>query len=580
MKLVLFFIVMIGSTLGQDTVVDQVLKVLHANGRKHLSVNSGGQSSTNLMTFVQDLASKITKYEMTLELNKDELDFWKDTTLVVTSANQTETWPSVFELISLTKVMTTFFIIMDGQDEASVMKLAEEKLKEHPGSSYFFLAINLESGLIWKQVITIKNAFNPIINPLKLDQQHKIVEEYNLQGLEIKSISLDWQPMFAMENCDENSQFCESKGYLADLVNIIGDMVNFTVRIDREPELNWGVAPISGPPNISGTWGGVVGSVMSQDEYQMSMSTWYIHVSRKDMFDFVQLFRDFRLLVLKPRPPEYDIDLFIRPFSRNAWIAIGCLSLGVLILVNVPSLIVGSYAESTSRRMFSIIGWIMFVLVEVYYSGALTMFFTSESVPPFETRIGAIRAYPEWKLMYRSGSDINYLPYVSSGDPDYTRFWEISLQNPHDHVYPSLETAMDRVVSERVVVDVQTQTLREYLKTHSEVSNQIQTIVDGGASQYGLVFGKNSPLTPMFNQAVQKLREFGVLEKLDLKWMGAKNVGGNSNIATSLTLITIDRVVLVFTIMVITIIAVFVTLGIEFTWSNWISHKINFIPNV
>ena len=42
----------------------------------------------------------------------------------------------------------------------------------------------------------------------------------------------------------------------------------------------------------------------------------------------------------------------------------------------------------------------MFLLVQIYYSGALTMFFTSEVPLPLETTKEVIRS-PDWKLIYQ-----------------------------------------------------------------------------------------------------------------------------------------------------------------------------------
>ena len=47
------------------------------------------------------------------------------------------------------------------------------------------------------------------------------------------------------------------------------------------------------------------------------------------------------------------------------------------------------------------VGWIMFLLVQIYYSGALTMFFTSETPLPFETTKEVIRSHPDWKMVYQ-----------------------------------------------------------------------------------------------------------------------------------------------------------------------------------
>ena len=45
----------------------------------------------------------------------------------------------------------------------------------------------------------------------------------------------------------------------------------------------------------------------------------------------------------------------------------------------------------------------MFVLVNAYYGGALTMFFSSEKTVELENLRDVMRAYPEWALMVQKG---------------------------------------------------------------------------------------------------------------------------------------------------------------------------------
>ena len=49
--------------------------------------------------------------------------------------------------------------------------------------------------------------------------------------------------------------------------------------------------------------------------------------------------------------------------------------------------------------------WTFFVLLNAYYGGALTMFFTSEANIPFTSIDDVMEAYPTWKLKMRGGDD-------------------------------------------------------------------------------------------------------------------------------------------------------------------------------
>ena len=40
------------------------------------------------------------------------------------------------------------------------------------------------------------------------------------------------------------------------------------------------------------------------------------------------------------------------------------------------------------------------------YGGAMTMFFASEIVPPFENLRDVLKAFPEWNIVFISGNEI------------------------------------------------------------------------------------------------------------------------------------------------------------------------------
>ena len=72
------------------------------------------------------------------------------------------------------------------------------------------------------------------------------------------------------------------------------------------------------------------------------------------------------------------------------------------------------------RDVVSLTGWLFFVLLYAYYSGALTMFFTSEPSVPFDTRREGMRMYPDWELIIIEGNHHYYEEKARSGDPDFS----------------------------------------------------------------------------------------------------------------------------------------------------------------
>ena len=63
-----------------------------------------------------------------------------------------------------------------------------------------------------------------------------------------------------------------------------------------------------------------------------------------------------------------------------------------------------------------------FILVNAFYGGAMTMFFSSEITLPFETIGDVMGTYPTWNLMVDGGSDAIYRAKAVDGDRDYIDF--------------------------------------------------------------------------------------------------------------------------------------------------------------
>ena len=72
--------------------------------------------------------------------------------------------------------------------------------------------------------------------------------------------------------------------------------------------------------------------------------------------------------------------------------------------------------------MIVLFSWYFFNLLNAYYGGAMTMFFTSEATLPFETMKDVIGAYPGWKLMMQSGNEIYFISRALDGDPYFNTF--------------------------------------------------------------------------------------------------------------------------------------------------------------
>ena len=105
---------------------------------------------------------------------------------------------------------------------------------------------------------------------------------------------------------------------------------NFTWKSYKDLDGNWGVTPTDGVYNRSGTWSGVMGSIVN-GEYHISLNQWFWKFDRYELLDFVGTNSDYDALAITPSPPEVDFQLFIRPFKHETWLG---LSVTLIISLN------------------------------------------------------------------------------------------------------------------------------------------------------------------------------------------------------------------------------------------------------
>ena len=91
------------------------------------------------------------------------------------------------------------------------------------------------------------------------------------------------------------------------------------------------------------------------------------------------------MLVLTPQSLEVDLGLFIRPFQREAWVLVAAGSAIIIIMMLISNALINNYEKTDGYLITAFTAWIFVVLVNAYYGGAMTMFFSSEPTVPFNT---------------------------------------------------------------------------------------------------------------------------------------------------------------------------------------------------
>jgi hypothetical protein len=189
-------------------------------------------------------------------------------------------------------------------------------------------------------------------------------------------------------------------------------------------------------------------------------------------------------------------------------------------LANVVTFYVTPNSNNSNGKqiMFTTL-WYFFVLLNVFYGGALTMFFTSTITIPFEGIVDVMREYPDWKLMFKAGSEVDFsLP--ASDDPDYAEYWTRAQLYPEEARFNTIKEGLDMMNNDRIVLSIQDSLLKGYFRAnpfHVQRLDIFSTVEIGYSC---LTFSFNSPLKAIFEKSITDTREKGVQHNLQIQWIG------------------------------------------------------------
>ena len=431
-------------------------------------------------------------------------------------------------------------------EKANLLKqLSEKQVK-----TLLYVAVPSDNlgNLSWYQIISL--ASGAIIDDISFaDNSYLVKEKYDFQGLKISSTSDSWAPYYTIEDCNDIGLECAtSHGYFKDIMDIIGARYNFTLISHKDLEGDWGLMPKSGPFSINGTWGGIMGDVINK-KYDMCISAWTWNIDRHELLQFSAMGTTRKMCVLTP-DKSTDFGLFVRVFKSDLWVAIASVVGAIFISYIVSKILCHKFpgGESNGQQLMIFTTWMFFVFLNAYYGGALTMFFTGPTIIPFQTERDVIRAYPDWTIWVRSAQQHHIYTHVLKGDPDYTKLWERYSDNPDGTVYNSEKEGLEIISSGKHVIMSDETKLMGYLKKNP--TDQKLFYFAYSKWQYrNLLFYKNSPVLPMFNQAGQYMREKGIIDQLHLKWIGAGNKNEGASMSETMVL-SGGQTVLLFSLLV------------------------------
>ena len=469
-----------------------------------------------------------------------ELNFNLDTLILLTETrilSEPFRFQIYLEHIGNHKIRKTILMFVDHFDSNQESKLNDALNNLVTGNAWFILLYQNSIMTKYCNILSLPNNTKTLVQDMKLNERNQMVEIKDLEGLELYSNTLSWEPYFMISNCDDMGKDCKMRGFLNDFMNVMGNMINFTWTSHAPPDGSWGIV------DENGVWTtGPMGRVI-KGEYHMSISLWLWKFERFGLMDFVSVHPSSYVLALTPQPAEVDFGLFIRPFQEEAWLLISCFIIMILTTIVVPYSLLTYYDHTEGFKLTSLTSWLFFVIINAYYGGALTMFFTSELTLPFNSIEDVMRSYPDWNLKYRVGNDIFWKVKAKAGDPLYSEFWERVASNQEEYTFQNLEDGLNLIKNERSVIHIGEGDLKSFFKNNPFHQQNLKVFAKSQPQPAGIVVELNSPLTPILRTASTALAEAGIKDALLQEWEGA-SIPQNAEVETMV--LTNGQTILVF----------------------------------
>ena len=149
-----------------------------------------------------------------------------------------------------------------------------------------------------------------------------------------------------------------------------------------------------------------------------------------------------------------DFTLFMRPFTHRSWISLLIITLAscsIILCYKLPSM--EKYQKQDSFRIVMFMIWTFFLLLNAFYGGALIMFFTTKSAPPF-TSVREGLSHDEWKMIMVDGTQILVQPLAEGNNPDplFKSWWLAAHESDiakGEHFLPSHKEAIFQLLDSR-----------------------------------------------------------------------------------------------------------------------------------
>ncbi len=417
-----------------------LIDFVKAAGWKRLSIVSAEQS--NLMKMIRPV--EIFKELQVVFAPHGKFDKRFPTLFLLTQSNPDQFWDSVA-------------CVKPNQCLGFMDHSTWPKFKQHmetlKKSRAFYSLVIGPTGLSKYRSQTFRDQIKLVLNPITLARADKgiiLKHDYDMEGATLTSISKDWSPFNRFFNCKhEGWKDCQQEGIIGSMSNILAKQFNFTIVANKEPNDNWGKQVLLGKTSLA-NWtegqpfpNGVFGYLEHQ-RADVTLMSFRHFLERATFFDFsIPICSATRKIVFNlNRNTTMDFTMFFRPFAELSWSFVALATTFFVILVFIFNKLDSKFDKRLSYQIMMLNIWLMFVVLNAYYGGALTMFFSTAPSIPFDNLHDVIRLHPNWKL-FIAEDDWTYLLSQAVSEEVLDRVMNSEQYQVHD-----FETAMQKIMSE------------------------------------------------------------------------------------------------------------------------------------
>lgn len=250
------------------------------NGFNYISLstmNSEALQNEAMEAFVKMQENGIRSRQLSYEMLNSQLQFNLDTFVLLANRDvfsQHDTFQMFLQRFGIHRIRKSILVLTEilSPNEEDLLRNHLEDLLRQDAHFYMLYQKNANETHYY-QVLSLNNSTRTLVQELRFNRMNQFIDEIDMQGVQIISNTLSWAPYFIIENCDEKGQNCDLSGFLADYMDALGRVLNFTWTSHAPPDGSWGVRPISGPFDKTGVWGGAMGGVVN-GHFHISLSQW------------------------------------------------------------------------------------------------------------------------------------------------------------------------------------------------------------------------------------------------------------------------------------------------------------------